>query len=263
MRLVFKFIFILSVALGCDLSQAALNVVVDPGHGGTDTGAVYGKAREAEISLSVAQELKKLLSANSQFEASMTRTQNQNVSLQDRVEIAEKTNADLFISIHTNASPDYRARGVEFYFQNQLPPDEESLFLANSENQAIKEMKNNVADDFTKKGDVLAIVEDLKRRTKMHQSHILSKKLLASWAASPQIGYNGHKEGSTIRQAPFFVISKTNVPSVLVELGFISNPKEAERLVKPAVQKEIAQRIYQGILSYKEMIDRTEVSRLH
>lgn len=238
---------------------ASLHIVIDPGHGGVDTGAVYGKARESEISLAVARELKSLLDTNKNFLASLTRNKDQNLSLQNRAQIAETSKADVFISIHTNASPDIRARGVEFYFQNQLPADEESLFLANIENQTVKDSVADLSGDLSKRGDLLAIVEDLKRSTKMVQSHQLSQRLLRVWTSATSVG---HKEGSTIRQAPFYVISKTNIPSVLVELGFISNPKESEHLLSPAYQKEVAHRLYQGLLGYKQMVDNADLARL-
>jgi len=232
-----------------------LKVVIDPGHGGSDAGAVYGSAKEAEISLKVAQHLKKILESSKAFSAVLTRTSDQNLSLQDRVQLAEKEKADLFLSIHANASTDQRARGVEFYFQNHLPADEESLYLANLENQMVSETSAK-GQDLTKKGDVLAIVEDLKRQTKMRSSFVLSEKLLNSWTRT------GEKNSNAIRQAPFYVISKTGIPSVLVELGFISNPKESLKLVQNQYQKEIAQKIYQGLIDYKEMVDKADLGRL-
>jgi N-acetylmuramoyl-L-alanine amidase len=229
-----------------------MKIVIDPGHGGTDAGAEYGPARESHIALQVAQQLKQLIEKSGAFSASLTRSSDQNVSLSERVKISEKEKADLFISIHANASTDYRARGVEIYFQNHLPPDEESLFLANAENQILKESPME-DDDISKKSDVTAILEDLKRNTKMRSSLVLSEKLLKAW---------GHKENNAIRQAPFFVISRTTIPSVLVELGFISNPKESQKLIRPEYQREIAQKIFQGLLDYKEMVDKSELGRL-
>jgi N-acetylmuramoyl-L-alanine amidase len=234
-----------------------LKIIIDPGHGGVDTGAVYGPAKEAEITLKVAQYLKSLLDQSHEFQASLTRTQDVALPLPDRVHMAEKEKADLFLSIHANASPDKRARGVEFYFQNQIPADEESLYLANLENQVVKEQPAaEQAENISKKTDVLAIVEDLKRQTKMRSSYALSDRLMKSW--NPQ----GSKSSNVIRQAPFYVISKTNIPSVLVELGFISHPKESQKLIQSQYQKEIAQKIFQGLQAYKEMVDKGEPGRL-
>ncbi len=231
---------------------APLKVMIDPGHGGNDSGAVYGPAKESEIALKVAQHLKKLMDSSPDFQTALTRTSDHNLSLQERVSLAEKENADLFLSIHANASSDQRARGVEFYFQNHLPPDEDSLFLAAAENQQQKETPENESD-ISKKGNVSAILEDLKRQFKMRSSFRLSEKLLLSW---------GTKDSNSIRQAPFYVISKTSVPSVLVELGFISNPRESQKLIQPDYQKEIAQKIFSGIQDYKEMVDKASPGRL-
>lgn len=237
------------------LSAAPLKIVIDPGHGGTDSGAVYGPAKEADISLQVALHLEKYLKKSPAFSPLLTRRADQNLSLQERVAKAEKENADLFLSIHANASTDSRARGVEFYFQNHLPADEESLYLANLENQMVKDASAK-SEGLSKKGDVLTILEDLKRQTKMRNSFILSEKLLMSWSKA------ANKNSNAIRQAPFYVISKTGIPSVLVELGFISNPKESQKLIQSEYQKEIAEKIYHGLLNYKEMVDKADLGRL-
>jgi N-acetylmuramoyl-L-alanine amidase len=239
-------------------AQAGLKVVIDPGHGGADAGAVYGQAKESEISLQVAKKLKALLDKKGGFQTTLTRVSDQNLSLPERVNLAESSKADLFLSIHTNASPDQKARGAEFYFQNQLPADEESMYLANSENKMLKEVSETEKDseeDLSKKSDVLAIIKDLKRHNKMMNSFTLSNYLYKSWFA-------GTKKSSAIRQAPFYVISKTSIPSVLIELGFLSNPKEAEKLTQAAVQAELAQKIMKGLIDYKEMVDKSEIGRL-
>lgn len=232
---------------------APLHVIIDPGHGGTDSGAVYGKAREADIALSVGKELKRLLEADPHFQVSITRENDHMLSLQERVQMAEKNKADLFLSIHANSSPDKRARGVELYFQNHLPADEETLFLAANENQMLKtvEATSDASSDPTKKNDVLSIIEDLKRQDRMSSSLKLSLSLLQSF--SRPLKPDQKTEANVIRQAPFYVVSRTHIPSVLVELGFITNPKEAEKLVQASYQQEIAQKIYSGLRQYKKV----------
>jgi N-acetylmuramoyl-L-alanine amidase len=248
------FLFLISWATSF---AAPLKVIIDPGHGGIDTGAVYGEAKEAEITLKVAQHLRALLEKSESFAPALTRTQDLALSLQERVKVAEKEKADLFLSIHANASPDKRARGVEFYFQNQLPADEDSMYLANLENQVVKEVSaQSTESDISKKTDVLSIIEDLKRQTKMRSSYFLSDRLSKAW------NIQGPQNSNIIRQAPFYVISRTTIPSVLVELGFISNPRESQKLIQPQYQKDIAQKIYQGLQDYKEMIDKLEPGRL-
>ncbi len=187
----------------------------------------------------------------------MTRTTDKTISLQERVKMAEKAKADVFLSIHLNANKDPRAKGMELYFQNHLPPDEETLFLAASENQIVKPREDiasqEASDAPTKKNDVTAIVEDLERHHRMLSSHRLSVELLKAWNPTAQQPH----QTMAIRQAPFYVISKANIPSVLVELGFVTNPKEAEKLSNSTYQTEIAQKIYQGLLLYKENRDKT------
>jgi N-acetylmuramoyl-L-alanine amidase len=230
--------------------------MIDPGHGGTDSGAVQGKAREADIALRVAEILKGLLAQDKEFSASMTRSTDQNLSLQDRVKMADQAKSDLLLSIHANAASDRRARGVELYFQNHLPPDEETLYLAANEDRVNTEEQTPANLEPSKRNDVSAILEDLNRQYRIKASHKLSRNLLASWNKSSKV------ETNAIRQAPFYVVSKAHMPSVLVELGFITNPKEAERLIDPAFQKEVAGRIYQGLKRYKENVDKVATSPL-
>ena len=230
-----------------------LYVVIDPGHGGSDAGAVYGDAKESDIALKVSLQLKKLLEKDRDFKVSLTREADFNLSLEERVQKAEKQKADIFLSLHANASNDQRAKGVEFYFQNNLPADEEAMYLANLENKMAVEQADNT---LSKKTDVLAIVEDLKRNTKMHQSHQLSRHLMQAWKPS------GRKGSRIIRQAPFYVITKTKIPSVLVELGFISNAQEAQKLLQTAYQKQLAERIFAGLTDFKEMVDKAELRSL-
>lgn len=239
-----------------------LRIAIDPGHGGSDQGAVRGKVKEADIVLKVSQALKSILETDNRFESALTRTSDSTIPLQERVHRAERIRADVFLSIHANASVDKRARGVEFYFQNHLPPDEETLYLAASENQvanrtAASAEEENSRMEPSKKNDVLSILEDLKRHYRMRSSHLLSKMLLENWDQGSK------NDSNIIRQAPFFVVTKSPMPSVLVELGFISNPKEADRLVNPAYQKEIAERIYRGLVKYKEFVDKTSAINLN
>lgn len=226
--------------------------MLDPGHGGIDKGAVYGSAKEADLVLTIAQKLKSFLEKDPQFKVTLTRTANSSLSLSNRVAIAEQAKADIFISLHANAAADQRAKGVEFFFQNSLPPDEESLFLASQENQIIannKESLNGTEDDLSKKSDVAAIIEDLNRQNRIQSSLRLSLTLNNIWETDTKSAQ------AVIKQAPFYVISKTSMPSVLIEIGFLTNPKESKRLLTPDYQRDLAQKIYSALLSYKEKMD--------
>ncbi|ASD63116.1 N-acetylmuramoyl-L-alanine amidase family protein [Bdellovibrio bacteriovorus] len=237
----------------CSPSAFALHIMLDPGHGGVDTGAVYGGAKEAELVLKVAQKLQTLLAKDEKFKVTMTRTSDRNLSLPERVKMAEGSKADLFVSLHANAASDQRAKGVEFFFQNNLPPDEDALFLASQENQMVLNSRElhdiSGGDELSKKGDVAAIVEDLHRQNRLSSSLRLTQTLTQVW------GTDNNAAQATIKQAPFYVISKTTMPSVLIEIGFLTNPREAKKLVSAEYQNDLAQKIYTALQSYKEKMD--------
>lgn len=241
-------------ALFClSLPASALHIVLDPGHGGVDTGAVHGPAKEADLVLKVALKLQQLLNKDPQFKVTMTRTSDRQLSLPDRVQMAESSKADLFVSLHANAAADQRARGVEFFFQNNLPPDEDALFLASQENQMITNSREMATisggEELSRSGDVAAIVEDLQRQHRLSSSLRLTQTLTHVWdndtAAAP----------ATIKQAPFYVISKTSMPSVLIEIGFLTNPRESKKLLSAEYQNDLAQKVYTALSSYKEKMD--------
>lgn len=237
-----RFLFFLTVLICLKpISSWAFNITIDPGHGGTDKGAVKNSAQESKVVLNIALELEKLLQQDPDFNISYTRKEDKALSLQERVNIAEGFHSDLFVSLHANSVQDSRANGIELFFQNSLPPDEESLYLAHLEDQLNhKPDQESNSSLLSKENDIKVILEDLKREQKIRKSlnfnQILSKDLKAN---------NLH-----IKQAPFFVVSKTSMPSVLIEVGFLTNRSEAKKLLTASYQKEIALQIYNSIKSY-------------
>jgi N-acetylmuramoyl-L-alanine amidase len=236
----------LAFLISCSFANT-LSVLIDPGHGGSDSGAVHGDAREAEIALKVGAFLHELLEKDPQFKSRMTRTGDQPLSLEERVAKIDKE-TDVFVSIHANASTDRRVRGFEIYFQNHLPPDEDALFLAAQENKLAQ--VENKTEDTAKSSDVASILDDLKRQNRIVNSFSLSKSLYSHW--EPQ-----KKDPNAIKQAPFHVVSKPAVPAVLVELGYVTNSNDAEKLVNNEYQKTLASRIHQGLRAFKEKMDKT------
>ncbi len=230
------------------------NVLIDPGHGGADRGAVYSGVKEADLVLSVSQQLRQLFENDPRFHIHLSRQQDITMSLQDRIRRAEDLKADLIVSIHANAAQDHRARGVEFYVQNPLPTEEESLFLAHQESQIITAPTIHEDGSLSKSKDVSAIIEDLQRQNKFFKSLELSELLKKSWLKAQP------KALVSIRQAPFYVISQGKIPSVLVEIGFLSHPKESQLLKEAHYQKEITQIIYQGIIKYLDAESETLTS---
>ena len=240
----------------------AMHVLIDPGHGGKDSGAVRGTLRESQISLKVSKILEDLLMKDERFTVSMTRETDIKIPLAKRTQIAKDVKADVLLSIHLNTSNDSRAHGKEFYFQNQLPVEEDMLFLANRENSEDAEdaeAAKRAGEKLSSENDIKFILDDLGRNHRIQSSGDLSKVLLENWL---RIGGTKKVGSRSIRQAPFHMVSNVNIPSVLVELGFLSHATEGPRLATDDYQKTLAKSLYEGLVKYKETVDKDERGNL-
>ena len=240
------FLFCLASAVA---PAAPLRVMLDPGHGGRDHGAVSAAGDEAAVTLDVVRRLGELLKTDRRFRVEQTRTENALVALPARARRAHAWNADLFLSVHVNSSPDPRAHGAEFYFRSLRAADEESAFLAHRENDAgpigTDEPPRPAALDGLS-GEIGAIVGDLLDTERVLRSSRLSKWLKTSWSG-PRKG-----ELDSVRQAPFFVLNQVNAPSALVELGFLTNAADARRLTSSGGRQAMARDLYRGLQRYVE-----------
>lgn len=240
----------------CLAARERFHVMVDPGHGGTDTGAARGDLKEKEIALKVSTFLADLLRSDPRFTASLTRTSDKKVTLSRRTKMAEDAKADLFVSVHVNSSTDAKVRGTEIYFQNQLPADEEALYLVSREHESDGESEDAAtpgkSEPISVRTDLKRILEDLHRNHRIQTSSELSKTLFETLSVKGTGRGSGHR---TIRQAPFQVVANIGVPSVLVELGFISHPQEGRRLAQEEYQRELAQALFEGLVKFKETMD--------
>jgi N-acetylmuramoyl-L-alanine amidase len=167
------------------------------------------------------------------------------------------SNGDVFLSIHVNSSEDPRARGQEIYFQNQLPSDQESLFLASRESEknqgggpVIHSVSLALKNHKGLNSDVHAIVEDLERNHQFKLSGIFTEHLYQNWSGEKL------QRRHSIRQAPFFVVSNIDKPAALIEIGYLSNSQDVKKLTDPQYQKKIAQGIYKALVSFKTIIDK-------
>lgn len=238
--------------------SSAMKVLIDAGHGGRDTGAVRGKLRESEIALKVSKYLEDLLMKDERFSVAMTRETDTKIPLAKRTQIAKDVNADVLLSIHLNTSADSRAHGKEFYFQNQLPVDEDILFLANRENSEDDDAgagAMRIGEKISAANDIKFILDDLGRNHRIQSSGALSKILFNNWVKTEGASSIGSR---SIRQAPFHMVSNVNIPSVLVELGFLSHVTEGPRLAEADYQKTLAKSLYEGLVKYKETMDKDE-----
>ncbi len=234
-------------------------IMIDPGHGGVDQGATRGQIKESQICLQISLYLRGLLQKNPKFKVSFTRTNDEQLSLVERVQLAKKNKIDLYLSIHANASTDAKAFGMELYFQNQMAPDEESLFLANAENENQSGLKSVLtSENLSATNDLEAIVDDLNRNHKVAQSFELTEHLFKSL---PREVFGKHKNHA-LRQAPFYVISQTQVPSVLVEVGYLSNANDYAKLTNQDYQKKVASYLYEGLVKHKEILDKERAKSL-
>jgi N-acetylmuramoyl-L-alanine amidase len=228
----------------------SMNIAIDAGHGGSDHGATYKQVHESKITLGIAKELQKIVENDDQFSSFLVRDDDTSIELHDRVKKARSNDSDLFISIHANSSPDPGSHGMEIYFRNELEPDQESLRLAHQENQ-FKSVKSS-----QKLSDIQSITQDLNRSTTAIRSYELSWHIVDHW----RVPFSS-KRKQPIKQGPFHVIHQ-GIPSVLVEVGFVTNDKEAMRLSSPAYQKETAMAIYKGLKDYKETLDKGQTKAL-
>ena len=221
-------------------------IVIDPGHGGHDPGAIGPKnLYEKDVVLDIALKLKKLLSGNPNYEVFLTRDSDVFIPLEQRTAIANSRHADLFVSIHANASPHREAKGIETYFLNWTN-DHEAMKVAARENQiSLKRMQK-----MQRERDVLNVMlDDLKRDNKRDESMALAHSIQDTLAQSLQ-NYYSHTVDLGVKWAPFYVLFGAQMPSVLVEVSFISNPVEAKLLSGDKYRGVLAKSIASGITKY-------------
>ncbi|ROQ91115.1 N-acetylmuramoyl-L-alanine amidase [Desulfosoma caldarium] len=230
------------------LGLTVRRIVIDPGHGGKDKGAIGpGGVYEKDITLAVAKELKKILEKEGGYEVILTRNTDRYLSLEERTAIANTKKADLFISIHTNAHEDRNLGGIETYFLN-FSKDKESARLAALEN----------ATSAKHISDLEAILNELLHNTKINESSRLAREIHQGMMRSLKAHRNLRDLG--VKQAPFYVLLGAQMPSVLIEACFISNPQEEQLLKQAQFQRALAKAISKGIRSYRDRL--AQVSRL-
>lgn len=252
------YLLLLLFAAGAAAAEP-LHIMIDPGHGGSDTGAARGAVKESEIALKVSLKLAEVLRTDPRFKVSLTRTTDRKVALETRTRLAQEAGADLFLSVHLNSSTDSRARGMEVYFQNQLPADEEAMFLVSREHEedsVTTPSASEKPEPLSARADLKRILEDLHRNHRIYNSSQLAKVLIETLAENHSRGRH------QIRQAPFQVVQNIEIPSVLVELGFITNPSEGAQLIREDYQSALAQGLFSGLTKYKETVDKQVAEKI-
>ena len=231
-----------------DIVPALTTIVLDPGHGGHDPGAVGPNGLyEKDVVLDIALKLKKALSENQAFKVFMTRERDIFIPLEERTAFANSKHADLFISIHTNASPNKSARGIETYLLNWTN-DEEAIRVAARENQiSLKKMKEQM--NKFKKSYVDVMLSSLERDLKRDKSLSLAGNIQKSVISVLSNKYDNIHDRH-IKNALFYVLMGAEMSSVLAEVSFISNPVEEKLLKKEDYRDYIAKAMADGVNTY-------------
>jgi len=212
-------------------------IVIDPGHGGEDPGCIGKKGLlEKDVVLDVARRLKKLLDQKNNLEVILTRDSDIFIPLENRTVIANQKEADLYISIHANASRSKKRKGVEtFYLNFSLDPSVNEI--AARENATSQKNISKMKE----------IIQKIVRNSKIVESKELAEKIQKNLVGSLSQQYKDVKDLG-VKGGPFWVlIGVEDVPSVLVEISHLSNPREELRLKSPQYRQQVAQGIFKGI----------------
>lgn len=225
----------LSRTLGLKIGR----IVIDAGHGGHDAGTLGpGGIKEKDVTLDVALRLGKLLKQRLGAQVIYTRDDDVFVPLRSRTAIANKAHADLFISIHANSSTDPNARGVESYYLN-FTSSADALEVAARENAGSGESIHDLSD----------LVKEITLQDKIEESRQFASDVQHSLYNGLRYGNSGFKDRG-VKKAPFVVLIGANMPSILAEVSYLTNPTDAEELDQAAYRQRIAEFLYRGIARY-------------
>lgn len=253
-KIILAFLLILSTHFA--YSQKKFTIVLDAGHGGSDYGANrnyadIGRIAEKDVTLSIVLKIGRMLEKNKDFKVIYTRKFDEYPSLSDRTNLANRSKADLFVSVHCNSSVRPTAYGTETYVQG---PDQNdtNLEVAKRENDVIfldeKDKQTFGSYDARSPESLIAL--------KLQQSKYLESSLLLGGLVEANFVDKDKRSSRGVWQKNLHVLRMNAMPSVLIETGFINHPEESHYLASEKGQDEIAESIYDAIIDYKKAIDR-------
>ena len=223
-------------ALGLKIGR----IVIDAGHGGHDSGTLgVDGIQEKDVVLDVALRLGKLLHDRLGAEIIYTRSDDTFIPLETRTAIANTAQADLFLSIHANSSPDESARGVETYYLN-FTSSPDALETAARENAVSNQSIHQLSD----------LVKKITLRDKIDESREFASDVEQGLYSGLARGNEGLKNRG-VKKAPFVVLIGANMPSILAEISFVTNPRDAEQLRQPDYRQRVAESLYRGVAKYE------------
>ena len=230
--------FSLARQLGLGISR----IVLDAGHGGHDPGARSNGIEEAELVLDVTLRLRDLLEKQPGIEVTLTRNSDEFIALEERTAIANRNGADLFLSIHANASRNPKARGIETYFLN---------FASNPEAEAVAARENSASGRTMH--SLPEIVRAIALNNKIDESRdfadMVQKSMVRRLATRNKL-----VRDLGVKQAPFVVLIGAGMPSVLAEISFVTNKQEGPLLKTPAYRQQIAESLFDAVVKYQRSL---------
>ena len=222
-------------ALGLKIGK----IVIDPGHGGHDTGTIGPNGlQEKDLVLDVSRRLGRLLESRLGADVSFTRNDDTFIPLESRTSIANQEQADLFVSVHANSSRDPSARGVETYYLN---------FTSSSDALEVAARENAVSDKSIH--ELQDLVKTIALKEKIEESREFASDVQRSLHSGLAVKNAGLRDRG-VKKAPFIVLIGANMPSILAEISFVSNPGDERRLRTPEYRQKIAESLYRGIAKY-------------
>ena len=234
----------LTRALGLKIGR----IVIDPGHGGHDTGTIGPTGlSEKDLVLDVGLRLQQLLERKTDCDVILTRSDDTFIPLEERTAIANEKAADLFLSVHANASRTRGARGIETYYLN-FTSNPDALELAARENATSQESVHQLQDLIKK----IALTE------KIEESQEFARQIqreVCKWVGKG----GGQQRDRGVKKAPFVVLIGANMPSILTEISFLTNPRDERLLKRPEYRQKIAEALYSGILAYLQTLGGVKV----
>jgi N-acetylmuramoyl-L-alanine amidase len=232
-------------ALGLKINR----VVIDPGHGGHDQGTSGPKGLlEKDLVLDVSLRLGKLIEQRLGAEVIYTRTDDSFVPLEGRTALANEKKADLFLSIHANSSSATHVTGIETYYLN-LTDSKDALDVAARENATSQKSVFELHD----------LIQKITAHDKAEESHEFANRIQTALSAF-SARYFPDEKNRGVRTAPFIVLIGANMPSVLAEIGFLSNPREEAQLRKPEYRQKLAEALFRGVSRYADSLSHFQMA---
>ncbi|MBI1876019.1 MAG: N-acetylmuramoyl-L-alanine amidase [Acidobacteria bacterium] len=237
-------------SLARQLGLGVSRIVIDPGHGGHDPGAKIRGLTEADVALDIALRLSKLLDKEPGVEVVLTRKKNEFIPLEQRTAIANRENADMFVSIHVNANSNPTAHGIETFFLN-FASNPEAAAVAARENTVSGQSMHNLND----------IVKAIALNNKLDESRDLATQVQDAMVKRAKSS-NKTVRDLGVKQAPFVVLVGASMPSILAEVSFITNRQESQLLKTTAYRQRLAEALMDGIRKYQRSLKGTQTTAL-